>query len=225
MESVVVQEANRALASWALGDTTSEQTLATLCGTLEGAEITCGFVRSHGASVQVHTTPRGCPFTTLLSRGFALANARRLLVKPTDASWRELGAEPSAAVWLASEPAVPGPGLVVGGDLAFVAFGRGGASMEDALPLLPRLARAGAAVLARDGEVDAAGKAVHALNNHLAAISGNVEYAHELLTDEVVSGPAAREDLATAIAHTRRSLQSLHVLVAQLKSERAGKRR
>ena len=153
------------------------------------------------------------PTTAFAAALAARSGGLRALYTPRDAAWSELDPPAGSAPvrWIAFEPLDETRGLA--------ALGHEVATMEDALALLPRIARAFGALLTAQDAGAAMRDQVHMVKNLLAGTLANVEYASFELAQLDPAGEAARSlpgDLTIALRNavdgTRKIVLHLHEL-------------
>jgi len=168
---------DEALARWATGDADARSTREVVHAELERLSVIGTLVRAGRADTEGPRESEPAISTQRIARALGeRCWGQRLLVTPSDASWPKASSEPVSTpspAWIACEP------LEL--DTTLVAVGWDTESMNDALAVLPRIARAlGALASSEDADAEAARQA-HALKNLLAGVMANVEYASFLL--------------------------------------------
>ena len=212
------EELDHAVVSFFVGDVNVVDALEAIVAALERTETRCVIVRDNG---DVVVGARSRSLRQPLARVPVFANGNRLYVTARE---DKLGvvfedAPPAGAEWLVSEPIPDDPGRRA----AIVVLGMG-ASADEVLLRLPRLAKACAAMLTRDRSDAMAWKLTHGLNNLLAGAIANAEYAASLV-ETIGTGaiPTAEEraDIVHAIENTREGVKKM---VATLKTLTAARR-
>lgn len=213
----LIGEAESAVAAWAVGDADACVALEQVCGCLEGLGALCALVGGDEGPDDVVNAPGGVLDAAALERIAARSRPNRALYTDRDESWSSLftsATTASAWDWVACEPVCDRDGTLHG---MLVALGRKGASERDrVLVALPDLARLCAGVRARERSGAVAAKVTHQLNNLLASVVANVEYASSLVegarADEPLLGastPAERADFVMALENASSAARQL----------------
>lgn len=211
------------LARWTMGEADAIPTLESLCAGVARADVTCAIVRQPPGGPALIGTAKSLLEAALLTRVSEHCAKQRSLITSHDVRWDGLvSGHPlrTDIAWIASEPVADGDGHA---HAEVIVVGWRDAACEDVLPSLPRLARAVAVILARERAEGVVAGMQHALNNLLASIVVNVDYASELLDDEGSAalaasrpGLAGASDLRQALKHARQSATEMSRRVADL---------
>lgn len=197
-------EARRAVARWAMGEIDGDAALAAICSAVErpGTTWACARDTADGGR-EVVLTERGSAAKSLVARVVRETWAQRAYVTSREPRFADLlgGGGDGGASWIACEP------LVVDGEPcgAVVVVGAEPETSDDVLASLPEVARACCPVIARERTVVRVGKLVHAMNNVLAAVIANVEYASGIVEDASAAEASdlQRRDLLRAMENAR----------------------
>lgn len=215
-----MQEVDGTLARWVTGEIDDDDALRAICARLEGTSVTIGVVHHDGVHTGLVSSGGSSADATLFVHVATRCAPRRTLCKVGDDRWEQLlgadGAERRDDVaWVACEPA--------GSDgtswAMLVTVGRSEASRDDALAIMPDLARACAPILARAGARTATAKLRHEVYGLLTAVTANVEYAAVLLDDAAFDqlvqahAPTQRAALRQAIQHAADSATRLRARI------------
>ena len=212
---------NEALARWSMGDIGSDAALEAVCAVLEPCEASCALVRNDGTPDGMPS--QGPPEALALARIARLGGDHRRLLTPRDREWHSVFAglaQLPEAAWAACElVSVPGAGSAA----AIVVIGWSDVHQHDVLGVLPLLARASATIVSRQEAARTVGRVQHALNNLLASVVANVEYAADLI-EEPEAGPPLRArptpqdraEAARAMQNARRAAKEMGACVALL---------
>ncbi len=191
-----------------------------ICTILERRQIFAAFVSEKelpGSSERVLTTDQSSSHRPLLERIFAEAKGTRLLVTPRDAKWQELATDTSALGekgWAACEPVETKDGA----RSSLVTFADDDTTRDTALLALPNLARAIAIVLEEERASKEASVFRHALNNSLATVLSNVDYAASIVEEFSDALPdVAQEALTSAVNNAREGVRRSTALLKQQK--------
>ena len=203
-----------ALSLWVTGDVDTETTRKALHAKLGRLSVSGTRVPWDAPDAETPTPEREATLRRIASLVVTRFPGQRVLVTPGDSVWTELGAEAAhdRPSWIASEPLQ---------DEAFVVVGWDSATMNDALAILPRLARALAAIGAVDAADTDARREAHAVKNMLAGVLANVEYA-SFLVDPPAEPPAtaptdAPRDLLVALRNALESAKGVAPHVDELR--------
>lgn len=213
----LVHDLNRILSAWVLGEVDAPAALKALCGSVDRLEVTCGLVLRDepivlGEGANAELGP-------LLSRIAAISPERREFHTCADRLWNEVFDEARSQrgelAWVACEPVVDPDGTH---RASLVLLGWSDAERDSALVTLPKLGRAAAAILAKVRASAKARALTHTLNNLLASVMANVDYAAHLVEDASPTGALAtevdREDIAHAMRNAEEAVKQMaaHVL-------------
>ncbi len=222
----LLAEAERAVAAWAVGDADAAVALGQMCSALESVTgVACVLVGGEEGRDDVVSSESLLPAT--VARIAAASRPNRALYTHHDARWPSLfasgemdGAGAAGWEWVACEPALDRDGTLHG---MIVAAGRRGSDRDRVLVVLPDVARLCASVLGLERITAVAAKVTHRLNNLLAGVLANVEYASLQL--EGASGdepllasatPAHRREFVTALENAASAARQLGVQVAEI---------
>ena len=217
MRSGLADAINEALALWMLGDIGPVAALEALCAVTEPCEVSCALVRG-GTDAQERQGAEDRHEALAFARIALLSGGNRRLFGPREASFSSLfagsalRAEPA---WAACEPVADASGA------AIVVIGWSDVHQHDVLSTLPLLARAIAVILSRQEVVMGAAKLQHAINNLLASVVANVEYAADLIEDPHVDPPllasASHEHRAEVVQAMQNARQAVNEMAARVR--------
>jgi hypothetical protein len=215
----VQQELERVLARSMMGEDGTVASLHGICSVLQSRGVVCEVVRH---AVDEKLEGRAALFARIVRR----TAPNRAFLTASDEAWTQLmtstAAVPNAA-WIACEPVVADDGSR---NATVVAIGENDLQRDELLILLPKIARACAAILAREDQAVFVSKLTHVMNNLLTSVIVNIGYASHLLSEAEAVGAdeqavvsvsgAERDDLVQAMNNARDSSKVLASHVAQI---------
>ena len=227
MDDDLLGEAERAVAAWVVGDADATTALQQACASLESATAsTVALVVGEPASIEIVNAPLEPFVREAFARAAERAGANRALTTHHDAGWEAVwstpgnGASAPSRAWVACEPVSDEDGVHHG---CVVAHGEGEGSLELVLSVLPNLARLAAAVLGRERARAVTAKVTHRLNNLLASVLSNVEYAGALIEGAAADAPlladatpVTRADFVVALHNAEVAARQLGHQVAEI---------
>ncbi len=197
-----------------VGGTVVDDTLATLCVSLERAGVVvCAFRGVGDRAEPLGATDRAA--SAVVARAWRDAEARRTLVTRREPRWSALveGASGLGLAWILCEPMFdPTNDEVVG---AIAAAGEADDDVEVMIPAVIRIARAGASILWAHGMRENVWRVVHGMNNDLAVVKTNVE-----LVREELAGHQGLEESRRALEHVLEASKRFQARVETLVSKR-----
>ena len=230
MDDDLLGEAERAVAAWVVGDADATTALEQACASVESSTTSMiSLVVGEASSVEVVNAPVDGRVRLAVARAAERAGPNRALTRDLDrdGGWSAVWEEPDSAspaattgAWIACEPVSDADGLHHG---SLVAHGSGDATLARVLVVLPELARLAAAVLGRERARAVTAKVTHSLNNLLAGVLANVEYAGVLIEGAspdapllVDATPAVRAEFVMALLNAEVAARQLGHHVAEI---------